>query len=203
MSRDAMTAQRLPSMPKWRAQISALTTGTGYLRRPGKGASPVELIHQVLGQCDVTGQVGMLGIVKEPAVDDAVPAPGLEHFRPVDQHHRTMPRGDVAIGLPKRLRAAQGHAIALTGSDVMIPGFVPEPDLLEEPGQTVVGLCKLRMALHQLAVDLPGHRPGSFASSARACATSLAKASRSARGVSGGSTDRLGSKPASLQGGMT
>ncbi len=98
----------------------------------------------------------MLGIVKEPAVDNAVPARRLEHFRPVDQNHAGMPRGDVAIGLPKRLRAAQGQTIVLTGFDVMIPGFVPEPDLLEEPGEPVVRLGKLRMALRQLAVKLPG-----------------------------------------------
>ena len=66
--------------------ISAVTTGavipTGHEKAP-----PGELAHQVLGQRGVALKVGMLGIVKELAVNDTVPAPRLEHVRPVDQHH--------------------------------------------------------------------------------------------------------------------
>ena len=72
----------------------------GLIIGPTESAANAELVHEVFGERDVTVKVGMLSVVKEPAVDDAVPAFGLEHFGPVDEQNGTMPGGDVAINLP-------------------------------------------------------------------------------------------------------
>ena len=143
---------------------------------------------------------GVHGVVEERVVELAAGA-GAEDGLAVDEDG-AVTRGDLAVDVLEVGRAPHRVAVGVAGRDVMAIGRLVIACRLQEPGQAEVRLGEAGLAADQLAIA-PEARLGSVASSRRAASTSRAKAPRVGRGVSGGRTERFGSNPASLPGGIT
>ena len=115
-----------------------------------------QLFEKIFSQSYVAPKVGVLRIVKEVLVKNAVAAFRLEHLGPINQEDSRVPSGNIADHLAKRFGTTHRHCVALAGQDVLLLRFAPLACLFKEPRQAVVCLGKLRVQLDQLTVDLNG-----------------------------------------------
>ena len=171
-----------------------------HVSRPAEGTALVELVEQFLGHGDIAAQVRMLSVVKQAVIENSVRADRLEHSGAIDQQDGRVPAATSRYACRKSSGRRRGMPSA-RGPPDNATRLIPVP-VCSAAGPAGNASRRIQDGGRPARDRSASPRPGLSSPGSRALATERAKATRSARGVSGDRAERLGSKPPSFDAGM-
>ena len=144
----------------------------------------------------------MNAVIKKSVVEESAGIPRPKRGGAINQDDVKSSR-QVSINVLKRRQAAHRKSVEIAGENELRVRLAGMAELLQQASQSKVGLGDTRLLCDQRSIAASYCASGSVLSQFLASERAAANASRSTRGVSGGITDRFGSKPASFPGGIT
>jgi hypothetical protein len=118
--------------------------------------SPDQLIEQILSDRHVADERGMLPIVDELVIHDAVAADSTEDPRTIDEHERRMTRSDLAEDFLERRRTTDGHPVMVACQDLVGVRLTKLSAAFQHLRQAKVRRGETRLPIDQGAIGCDG-----------------------------------------------